>query len=229
MKTSEIRYELLNMAEEDYHIFSSKLIPNINNIIGVRIPELQKFAKTLAKDEPYIYLETSGELYFEEFMLKGLIIANLKTDLSLVLEQVKAFVPKINNWSVCDSFCTHLKITNQHKSEIWQFLQQYRNSASAYELRFLIVMILCYYIEEEYLFDIFQVFNETQHEDYYVKMAVAWAVSVCMVKFPYETFEYFENHALDEFTYRKALQKSLESTRIPEENKDKIRILRKQL
>ncbi len=229
MTSLQIRNELISMAEEEYRIFSAKLIPTIDNVLGVRIPLLQKMAKELATENPLAYLDDTDELYFEERMLKGLIICNLSGDLDFILEQVAKFVPKINNWSVCDSFCTRLKITKTHKAEVWQFLQQYRNAKAPYDLRFLLVMILGYYIEDGYLPEIFRIFDETQHEEYYVKMAVAWAVSMCMAKFPEETFGYLEHHKLDTFTYRKSLQKSLESTRVSKENKEKIRELRKQI
>ncbi|WP_317853870.1 DNA alkylation repair protein [Chakrabartyella piscis] len=228
MTPEQIRAQLQSMAEEDYRIFSAKLIPNIDNVLGVRIPLLMKLAKELAKEQPLLYLESTDELYFEERMLKGLIICNLRGDLDFIFGEIEKFVPKIDNWSVCDSFCTHLKITKKYKPEVWQFLQQYRKSKAPYDLRFLLVMILGYYIEEAYLPEIFQIFDETNHEEYYVKMAVAWAISMCMVKFPEETFAYLEHHKLDAFTYRKALQKSLESTRVTKENKEKIRVLRNQ-
>ena len=41
----DIRKRLEQEAEEKYRLFSSALIPNIDNILGVRIPKLNKLAK----------------------------------------------------------------------------------------------------------------------------------------------------------------------------------------
>ena len=69
--------------------------------------------------------------------------------------------------------------------------------------------------------------DRIKQPDYYASMAVAWAVSVCYVKFPEITMEYLtEWNTLGEDTYRRALQKILESRRAEEEQKQQIRLLR---
>lgn len=65
--------------------------------------------------------------------------------------------------------------------------------------------------------------DKIKHEGYYVKMAVAWAVSICYVKHPVTTMKYLKNNTLDCFTYNKALQKITESYRVDRETKDLIR------
>jgi 3-methyladenine DNA glycosylase AlkD len=42
--------------------------------------------------------------YYEEVMLQGMVVGYLKTDIEELLNYVTDFVPKINNWAVCDSF-----------------------------------------------------------------------------------------------------------------------------
>ena len=56
-------------------------------------------------------------------------------------------------------------------------------------------------------------------EQYYVRMAAAWAVSVCYVKFPSETKVLLVRRSLPKFTQNKAIQKIRESYRVPEEDK----------
>ena len=105
---------------------------------------------------------------------------------------------------------------------MWKFLQKYLNSDKEFEVRFGIVMLLDYYISEEYIEKILKIFDETKHEGYYVKMAVAWAISICYIKFPQETEEYLKNNNLDEFTYRKSIQKIKESYRVSKDQKQKL-------
>lgn len=81
-------------------------------------------------------------------------------------------------------------------------------------------MILDYYIEEEYLEKDFEIFNNINSDYYYVKMAVAWAISICLVKYYNETISYLKNtNKLDQWTYNKAIQKALESYRIADKKK----------
>lgn len=228
MDENEIRKKLLNLGEENYKNFSSSLIPNVNNMIGVRIPVLKKIAKQLSKEpDVFTYIENANSVYFEETMLKGLIIGYLKVDFNTILEYIKLFVPQINNWSVCDSFCANLKVTIKHKDEMFDFILGYRNSKNEFELRFMVVMLLDYFISEKYIDIIFSVFDSIKKEDYYVKTAIAWGLSSCFIKFPIKTKEYLIKNNLDDFTHNKTLQKCIESYRVSENDKLYLRKLKR--
>ena len=223
LQTQQIRHELMALSEEKYAKFTSKLIPHCDNLLGVRIPVLRKMAKQLAKEKSIEYLMSDDEIYFEETMLKGLIIGYTKGEISVILEYVTHFVPKINNWSICDSFCNGLKVVRNHKEIVWQFLQTYYQSEKTYDIRFAVVMMLNHFVEESYLPKLFKVFDEAKKTDYYVQMAVAWAISICFVKFPEETMGYLKNNQLDNETYKKTLQKIGESNRVDGETKKVIK------
>lgn len=136
-----IRKELESIADEKYRMFSSKLIPNVNNILGVRLPALRKIAKRLAKDGCEKYLEATKLIYFEETMLQGMVIGYLDKEWKDKAVYVADFIPKIDNWSVCDSFCAGLKFDESKKDDVWNFLQPYLKSEAAYEIRFAVVML----------------------------------------------------------------------------------------
>jgi 3-methyladenine DNA glycosylase AlkD len=222
-----IKEQLLDLVDDEYQKFSAALIPNINNLIGVRLPELRKLARFIAKDDWRTYLEHAEDEYFEEIMLQGMVISYVKTDVEEILRYVADFVPKINNWSVCDSFCIGLKFTQTNKERVWQFLQPYLSSNNEYDIRFGVVMLLFYYTEEEYMNRGLQLLDNIRHEGYYVKMAVAWAISICYVKQPEPTMQYLRNNSLDKFTYNKALQKITESYRVDQETKQLIRSMKR--
>ena len=222
-----IREQLLELAEEKYQKFSSALIPHISNVMGVRIPELRKLAQNIAKGDWRAYLEHAEDEYFEEVMLQGMVIGCVEIDIEEKLSYVAAFIPKIDNWSVCDSFCAGLKFTKMNKEKVWEFLQSYLTSNEEYEIRFGVVMLLDYYIDEDYIIRVLQRLDNPKHEGYYVKMAVAWAISMCYVKLPEPTMAYLKNNTLDNFTYNKALQKITESLRVDQETKKMIRSMKR--
>ncbi len=216
---SSVRIELENLKEEKYQKFASLLIPGCNNIIGVRIPRIRKIAKRIAKDNPITYLNEANDIYFEETMLKAFIIGNMKADIDVVLCEAEKFIPKITNWSLCDSFCNELKIVRNNREVVYSFLEKYWKSTKAYEIRTAVVLLLFHYVVDDYIDKLYGIFDYIKHDDYYVKMSVAWAVSICFIKYPQKTMNYLKNNKLDKETYNKALQKIRESRRVDKETK----------
>lgn len=233
----KMRKQIMALSEPGYAKFSSGLLPGTERIIGVRLPLLRKEAKKLVKEDSWQkYIDEFNEQYnasknavlFEETMLVGMIIGLLKTDkvsLQEIISLIRGFIPKIDNWSVCDSFCAGLKITKQYKDEMWNFLMLYLVSDKAYAVRFGVVMLLEYYLDEEYTDKVIELMDNIHHEAYYVKMAVAWCLSMCYVKFPEKTLEYLksEQNHLDDFTYNKTIQKIIESLKVSKEEKKILR------
>ena len=227
MNQNDLKNELLALAEEKYRKFSSALTPGTDTMLGVRLPALRKIAKKIAKADWQSYLETARDDSFEETLLQGMVIGYVDVELSERLALIKAYIPKLDNWSTCDSFCTGLKFTKAHKEEVWQFLQPYLQSNEVYEIRFGVVMFITYFVEDLYLEPMFRNFNAIDCDNYYVKMAVAWAITSCFTAFPEMTMIYLKANDLDDFTYNKALQKITESRLVNSEIKALIRCMKR--
>ncbi len=226
----KIKEKLLKLADPKYKEFHSGLCPGTHNIIGVRVPVLRNYAKELAKEyQINELLKQIDNQYYEEIMLQGMLIGLAKQDFETMQKQIEEFVPKIDNWAVCDVFCAGLKVTKKKKEEMWHFIQRYLLSDQEFEIRFGVVMILDYYIEEDYLEKDFKIFDAITSQAYYVQMAVAWAISIALIKFYDKTIKYLENAKLDNFTYHKALQKAIESYRITDDRKEKLRQMKKRV
>ncbi len=226
---TDIRTQLLSLAEPEYQKFAASLIPNISNVMGVRLPTIRKIAKQIAVADWRTYLDTAQDDYFEEVMLQAMVIGHVQADLDEMLKRIAAFVPKMDNWSVCDSFCAGLKYTKVHMDAMWNFIQPYIKSDQEYEIRFGVVMLLNFYLEPHYIHQVLPLLDQIKHEAYYVKMAVAWAISIAYVKQPEVTMPYLQNNTLDDFTYNKALQKITESYRVTPEDKQVIRSMKRKV
>ena len=157
----EIKKELENLADKKYREFHKGLCPGTENILGVRVPVLRNYAKKLSKEKEIKYLlENIDNQYYEEIMLQGMLIGLEKdNNIQNILNDIEKFVPKIDNWAVCDVFCGGLKITKKYLEEMWNFLQKYLKSEKEFEIRFGVVMLLDYYITEEYLEKDFKIFD----------------------------------------------------------------------
>ncbi len=228
MTNKEIRSKLEELADKKYKEFHTGLCPNSNEIIGVRVPVLRNFAKEIVKEgKVERYLENACDNSYEEILLQGMVLGLWKTRIEQFSEYLEKFIPKINSWAVCDVSVAGFKITKKHKEYMWNFLQKYIASEKEFELRFAIVMLLNFCIEEEYIERVLKILNDVHHQGYYVKMAVAWTLQVAFVKFPKETMQLLENNKIDNWTYNKALQKIIESYRIEEKTKQKIRSMKR--
>ncbi|MFQ1012846.1 DNA alkylation repair protein [Gilliamella apicola] len=225
----KIRKELEKIAEENYRIFAAKLIPNIDNLLGVRLPKLRKIAKKIVQIDYEYYLAMNNPLYFEEVMLQGMIIGEIKLPWTERSRYVKQFISKINNWSVCDSFCCGLKFEVSEKELVWQFLQPYFASDKPYDIRFAVVMLLFYFVDDEYAQKAFTLFYQIKNDDYYVKMAVAWAISIYFRELPTLTMSYLHKNQLDDWIYNKALQKITESLKVDSSTKIIIRSMKRKI
>ena len=224
-----IKEELKNLADSKYKEFHKNLCPGTENILGVRVPVLRNYAKKLAKEYEIKDLLTKiDDEYYEEIMLQGMLIGLEKNkNIREILKDIREFVPKIDNWAVCDVFCGGLKITKKYPEEMWEFLQKYVTSNKKFEIRFGVVMLIDYYITEEYLEKDFVIFDNIQSNQYYVQMAVAWAISICLIKFYDKTIQYLKSSKIDKFTYNKALQKAIESYRITDNQKNDLRSMKR--
>lgn len=229
MTNKEIRDELEKLSDKKYKEFHTGLCPNSNEILGVRVPVLRNFAKQIVKEENIEkYLNDALDNSYEEILLQGMVLGLWKNiTIEKFCEYLEKFIPKINSWAVCDISISGFKITKKNMKYMWQFLEKYLKSENEFELRFAIVMLLDYYITDEYIDKVLKILNNIKHEGYYVKMAVAWAVQVAFVKYPEKTMKLLENNNIDKWTYNKALQKIIKSYRVNDEMKKIIRNMKK--
>lgn len=218
-----LREKLYKLSDEKYKKFHSALCPNVDNIIGVRIPKLREIAKEIAKKNPIEFLEKSNCEFYEEKMIYGLVIGYMKAEFEERLKYIDKFVPMIDNWAICDSCCATYKFTKKNLEEMFGYLQKYINSQDEFEVRFAVIMLMDYYITDEYIDKVFKIYDNINLDKYYVKMAIAWAISVAFVKYEEKTREFLRNNSLDKFTFNKALQKIIESNVVSKETKDEMR------
>jgi len=240
---TEIRAELLKMSDAKYQKFSASLIPvsGRGQMIGVRLPALREYARSLAKKDWREELAYKEEIYFEETMLYGMILGYACKDIQELFLYLKEYIPRIQNWSVCDSVCSGLKLTEKYLEETWEFLQSYLYSGEEFPTRFGFIMLLDHFVkigdgnrkisrmrrvsladlenmEEEgpFLNRIFHTLDRELTEGYYAQMAAAWLIAEMFVVYPSRTKRALENLHLDSFTKKKAIQKIRES-RIPDD------------
>ena len=106
-------------------------------------------------------------------------------------------------------------------------MKKYLSSEREFDVRFALVMLTGYYIDEEYIDRVLEISKNIKHEGYYAKMANAWLLSICFVKFYDKTVEFIKGAGLDIFTHNKAIQKARESRRIDPQRKEELLKMKK--
>lgn len=219
---------LFALKDENYRRFHAKLIPDIpiDNIIGVRTPVLRKYAKEVAKlPETNIFLESLPHIYYEENNLHGALLSLLyPKDIIAFMEQLEHFLPYVDNWATCDMLSP--KIFKKHLSYVYERVQKWLQSDAVYTIRFGIVTLLGFYLDDAFEPEMLQLVANVRSEKYYVNMAVAWYFSMALVKQYDATLPYIQNRVLEPWTHNKSIQKAIESRRIPQETKAYLRGLK---
>ena len=226
MITAEnIKDILKEYIDEKFKDFTSALIPGARPILGVRVPILRKLAKEIAKDDWQTYLKEATEDTYEEVAIKGFVIGYAKAELKGLLPYIAEHIEKIDDWSLCDGFCSNLKVAEKHRKEFLEFLLPYAKIDDEFKQRVVAVMLMTYYLTDDYIDMSLEVLDSLKNEKYYCKMAVAWAIATAWAKQREKTYCFMQegNNTLDDWTYNKAIQKMLESYRVSDEDKDMLR------
>lgn len=227
-----VRECLLELAEKGNRKFTASLHPGVEHILGVRVPDLRQLAKRIAKADWETYLENADDGYLEERMLQGLVLGCIRPDedIETYLHRVTKFVWIIRSWSECDTFkfAGGKAYFRKHEARIWEYLKEWLKSSREYEVRFGVVRMMENFIDEVRLDEMFSCFEQIRQEGYYVRMAVAWALSVCFVRFPERTMDYLGRSRLDTDTFHKTLRKIQESYRVSDEMKRRIKMMGRQ-
>ena len=224
-----IKTVLSEYRDEKFRDFTSALIPGSRPIVGVRVPILRKIAKEIAKGEWQSYLREASEDTYEEIAIKGFVIGYVKVDYEDLLPYIVAHIEKIDDWSLCDGFCSNLKIVQKNRGSFLEFLLPYVKEDDEFKQRVVAVMLMNYYLTDEYIDVSLNILDSLKNQEYYCKMAVAWAIATAWAKQRDKTCAYMQdgNNTLDDWTYNKAIQKMLESYRVSESDKNMLRVMKR--
>lgn len=217
-----VREELFKYQELQYRDFHAKLLPGVDKskLIGVRMPKVREIARQAVKE----HIDFEPE-YYEEVMVYGLKIGYERCSVQKHLEKLKDFVPMIDNWAVCDCCCSTYKFAKKYQKEVWDFIMPYLNG-STYQIRFAVVMMMDYYLNDEYIDEVVDILLNLKSEEYYVNMALAWAFSVIYVKYKDKMLSILENKQLEVWVHNKTIQKICESFRVDKEDKNYLKTLK---
>lgn len=226
MQGQNITEHLFALQDLEYKKFHSKLMPTINPdvIIGVRTPELRKFAKQLAKStDVELFLQELPHRYYEENNLHGFLIESIK-GFDACIAALNQFLPYVDNWATCDMMSP--KVLKKDLPRLYEWVKIWIASGETYTVRFGVNMLMKYFLDEAFSPEYPALVASVRSEEYYVKMVVAWYFATALAKRYDAVLPYIEEHRLDAWTHNKTIQKAVESYRISPEQKTYLKTLK---
>lgn len=222
---SYINY-LKEISEEEYKKFHSKLCFTKYQIMGIRVPKMRIIANNISKTNIEEYFKVVESNYYEEIFIEGLVISKIKNEATFI-KYFYEYINKIDNWGICDSFCNSLKIVNTNPEKYFKIAKNLSTNEQEFISRVGLILILNYFIKEEYIKDIFDILDAINSDKYYINMAEAWLICEMYIKFPSATEKYLQKNKLNNFTHNKSISKIRESYRISKEKKDYLNTLKR--
>lgn len=217
---------LLELQEEAYGRFQSRIVPNIDSktILGIRIPVLKALAKEFftdpAKEE---FFSELPHRYYEENQLHIMLIC-LEKNFDKCIEELNRFLPYADNWAVTDQASP--KCFKKHHKELIPVITDWLHSEHVYTARYGINIFMREFLDTDFDVRFAEMISEKQGEDYYLRMIIAWYFATGLAKQYDAIVPFIEQHKLDKWTHNKAIQKAVESFRVTDEHKAYLKTLK---
>lgn len=220
-------YERLTACgDEAYRTFQSRLVPNIpqETVIGVRTPDMRRIAKAIkGTPEAEDFLKALPHRYYEENLVHFFLISTIR-DFDACVHAAETFLPYVDCWPVSDQATPNAFRKNHEK--LLPYIKAWIASEHVYTARFGIRMLMTEFLDADFKPEYPEWVANVRGEDYYIKMMVAWYFATVLAKQYDETIPYIEQHRLEPWTHKKAIQKAIESFRVTDAHKEYLKTLR---
>jgi len=223
-----VKEEIIKNSDPKYKEFHKNIVPGIEDFYGVRMPVLRNISKQIINDDWRSFLEQPVTCY-EETMIRSQIIAGAKMNIDERLELSRMFMPEINNWAICDNFCGDWKVNNKDKEKLWNYCLELIETDDEFMMRVSAVMMLCHFLDNEYIDNVLSLMSTKYHPGYYYKMGAAWTLSFAYIKFPEKTETFIFANTLDDEIRNKSIQKICDSFRVENNDKERLKKKKKEL
>lgn len=211
------------MRDEKFAHFNAALIPGIKsqNVIGVRTPDLRKYAKTIRNSDKF--LSNLPHKYFEENQVHAFILSDIR-DPEECIKLVDTFLPYVDNWATCDQLIP--KIFAKNTDKILPWINKWIKSKHTYTVRFAIGLLMRFYLGDKFDSKHANAVISMESDEYYINMMRAWYFATALAKNWDDVIGIIENKKLDAWTHNKTIQKAVESYRITQPQKEYLNQLK---
>ncbi len=236
----DILYQLRAAADQgdEYREFNRRIVATNYEVLGVRMPALRALAKRIASGPEVsnfftqvsknLTLSAQAEILYEEVMLAGLVLAARarKMPLEEVLGHLDRLIPMFDSWAHVDVIVSGFKIFRRHQSEVLSHFLPLKNHPDEMSKRTFVILLMDYFLDDEHIESTLKHLTEVPQGQYYVDMALAWALAEALVKHWDTALPLLQTPVFSRFVHNKAIQKARESYRISPERKEHLNSLK---
>lgn len=214
--------ELLKSLQDlKYREFHSGLTNTNLSIIGVRVPILRSIAKKILKTDVEKFFGVIGNEYYEEVFIEGIVLANSSEE--ILDKYLMGFIKKVDNWAICDSFCSSLKIVNKKQGKYWIYFTGLIDPENEFQTRVSLIVLMNYYLNDNYIDRVLKIVSSINSDYYYINMAISWLLSVAIINYKDKVIELLESRSLSKFVQNKTISKIQDSYRVDKDLKKFVR------
>ena len=212
---------LKSLEDIEYREFNKKIVNTKLDMIGIRVPILKSISKKICKTNIEDYIKLVNNKYYEEVFIYGLVLANSNED--LIDKYIVDFLNRIDNWAICDSFCTSLKIINNKMGKYFIYLCSLIDLDKEFQTRFSIVCLMNYYLCDRYIDRVLNIVCNINSNYYYINMAISWLLSSAIIKYEDKIIDILKNKKLDKFIQNKTISKICDSCKVSIDVKNSVK------
>jgi 3-methyladenine DNA glycosylase AlkD len=223
---------LVGPDDGEYREFNRRIVATNYEMLGVRMPALRGLAKQIAADpsvDEYLWNGPGPDPVYEEVMLYGLVLAARAKRLppEEVFTRLERLIPLFDSWAHVDVIISDFKIFRRHQDEVFQRFLPLKNHPGEFTKRTFAILLMDFFIDAGHIDDTLVHLAEIPQGQYYVDMAIAWAISVALVKQWDRTEPLLRGPVFSRWVHNKAIQKARESYRITPEQKEYLNTLKR--
>ena len=230
LKWDEKSYEkyldyLISLEDKKYREFHRSIVGHTNlKLIGIRVPKLRSIAKGISKGNVDEFLRRMGNTYYEEVMIYGFVLANSEEE--YIDRYLMDYIKKVDNWAICDSFVSSLKIINKKMGKYWMYFTSLIDLNNEFQTRTSIVVFMNYYLCDNYIDRVLNIVSNIRTDYYYINMAISWLLSVAIINYQDKVIDILKSKKLSKFVQNKTISKTQDSYRVTKEIKDLVKLYR---
>ena len=230
LKWDEKSYEkyldyLISLEDKKYREFHRSIVGHTNlKLIGIRVPKLRSFAREISKGNVDEFLKRIGNTYYEEVMIYGFVLANSEEE--YIDRYLMDYIKKVDNWAICDSFVSSLKIINKKMGKYWMYFTSLIDLNNEFQTRTSIVVFMNYYLCDNYIDRVLNIVSNIRTDYYYINMAISWLLSVAIINYQDKVIDILKSKKLSKFVQNKTINKIQDSYRVSKEIKDLVKLYR---
>ncbi len=211
---------LKSIKDIKYLEFNKKIVKTKYEMIGIPIPILKKISKNISKSNIDNYFKYNKIKYYEELMIYGLVLSYNEKYLDKYLV---SFINKIDNWAICDTFVSSLKIINKKKGKYWIYFNNLIDLNKEYNTRVSIVVFMNYYLNDDYIDRVLYIVSNIKTDYYYINMSISWLLSIAIINYKDKVINLLSSKVLNKFVQNKTISKIQDSYRIDKSLKNYVK------